>query len=115
MGTITARKRGNGTRYTAQIRVKRDGKVVHGESATFGRQALAAEWLRRRETELDAAKARGEPMGESPTIAELIAWYVRTQAPLRAWKRTKAADLKRLSTYPLAERRIARLSANTIP
>lgn len=46
MGTITARRRNDGTTgYTAQIRLKREGKIVHTEAA------------------LDAQRARGEPVG----------------------------------------------------
>lgn len=53
MGTITTRKRKDGSRgYTAQIRTQRKGKL-HSESATFDRKALAQEWMRRKEAELD--------------------------------------------------------------
>ena len=34
------------------IRLKRDGKTVVSESATFDRRQLANEWMRRREAEL---------------------------------------------------------------
>ena len=62
MGTITNRRRRDGsTGYTAQIRVTREGRVVHSESETFDRRALAEQWLRRREGELDTQRARGEP------------------------------------------------------
>jgi hypothetical protein len=41
-------QRDGGTRYTAQIRIKRDGAHVHAESATFAWRSLDAAWLRRR-------------------------------------------------------------------
>lgn len=34
--------------YTAQIRLKRSGKVVHNESEAFDRKVLAQKWMRRR-------------------------------------------------------------------
>ena len=53
MGTITPRRRTDGsTGYTAQIRLKRDGKVFHSEAETFSTRALAREWLSRRELAL---------------------------------------------------------------
>ena len=43
MGTITIRKRGDGTAgYTAQIRIKRGGKIVHTEAQTFDRRQAAS-------------------------------------------------------------------------
>ena len=37
MGTIVSRKRKDGTLgHTAQIRLKKNGKVIHTESQTFG-------------------------------------------------------------------------------
>jgi hypothetical protein len=43
MGTIRARRRKDGsTGYTAQIRVTRDGRLVHAEAGTFGKEGR---WL----------------------------------------------------------------------
>lgn len=65
MGAITARRRKDGTTgYTAQIRLKRDGIVVHTEAETFSSKVLAREWMTRREADLDTQRARGEPMGK---------------------------------------------------
>lgn len=64
MGTITARRRNDGTTgYTAQIRLKREGRIVHTEAETFSSKALAKEWIPRPEAALDAQRARGEPVG----------------------------------------------------
>ncbi|MBB6242588.1 hypothetical protein [Rhodanobacter sp. MP1X3] len=53
MGTITARKRKDGsTGYRAQVRVTRDGKS-HSETETFDRKALAQQWMRMKEAEID--------------------------------------------------------------
>lgn len=112
MGTIIARKRRDGTTgYTAQIRLKRDGKIVHAETETFGRRQLALEWMRRREAELDQRRARGEPLGQRVTLGELIAWYETDVGELTPWGRTKTADLARLRGYAIAERQVARLAA----
>lgn len=110
MGTIVARRRKDGSLgYTAQIRLKRDGKVVHTEAETFSRRQLATEWIRKRESEFDRQRARGEPLGKAPTLAEVIDWYARDIKALSNWGRSKEADLKRLRGYPLASKPVTRL------
>ena len=54
MGTITGRRRKDGTkRYRAKVRIKRRAHVVYSESRTFGKQAVARDWIRQREEELE--------------------------------------------------------------
>ncbi|MBM7126809.1 hypothetical protein ACFFJT_05495 [Dyella flava] len=60
------------TRYSAIIRFKKGGKVVHSEFETFGRKALANEWMRRRESDLDSSRAQGEPFGKRYMLGDLI-------------------------------------------
>ena len=112
MGTITARRRKDGTTgYTAQIRLKRDGKIVHNESETFGRRALATEWLRRRESELDQQRSRGEPVGgKRMTVAEMVAWYEGRERTDQPWGRSKRADLARVKAGSLADRLVHKLT-----
>ena len=76
-----ARKRSDGSAaYTAQIRIKSGGKVTHSEAQTFDRRALAVEWLRRRETELQQQRASGVVQHKSITLGELLQQYTQTQA-----------------------------------
>lgn len=74
MGTITERKTQDGvSRFTAQIRLKKDGKVVHTEARTFAKRKLAETWLAKRE----AALALGLPARADPvTVGQLIARYL---------------------------------------
>jgi len=73
MGTILTRTNKQGaTRYTAINRRKKGGTVVHNGSETFARKAHASEWMRRRESELDSSRARGEPFGKRYTLGELM-------------------------------------------
>ncbi|GGD45588.1 site-specific integrase [Pseudoxanthomonas indica] len=105
MGTITARRRSDGsTGYTAQIRLKQDGQVVHSESETFNTKVLAKEWLTRREAALDAQRARGGPVGKRMKLGDLVAWYETRERSGEPWGRTKKADLQRLRTGALRER-----------
>lgn len=60
MGSITARKKADGsTSCKAKIRLKEKGAIVHIETETFTRKALAQEWLRRREAQLQCAWSAG--------------------------------------------------------
>jgi integrase len=111
MGTIAARKRGSGTRYTAQIRIRKHGEIMHNESATFDRKALALEWMRRRESELDVMRARGQPYGSRKTLRDLLDWYITVVGKQTKWGRSKAADLERLKGYAIARQRADRITA----
>lgn len=74
MGTITERKRNDGSSaFTAQIRLKRDGQT-HTEAKTFDRKKEAEVWLIRREGEL----AKGIPDTTIKSIRELISDYATT-------------------------------------
>jgi len=111
MGTIiTRRSKSGASRYTAQIRLKSDGKVVHTESETFGTAALAREWLRRREAELDGQRARGETFGSRMTVGQMITWYEGKEDAGDPWSRTKRADLKKLRLGEMADKRADRLT-----
>ena len=112
MGTIVSRRTKSGDlRHTAQIRLKQAGKVVHAESETFGSVALAREWMRRREAELDAQRARGESFGTRMTVAQMVEWYEGREDPANPWGRTKRFDLAKLRTGGLAAKRADTLKA----
>jgi integrase len=109
MGTITVRRRKDGSLgYTAQIRIKREGKLVHSESETFDRHALANQWMTRREAALDEQRARGEPIGKRMTVDQMANWYEkRARDP---WGRTKKMDIKRIRAGSLASKRVDQLT-----
>jgi integrase len=76
MGTITTRKRSDGTYgHTAQIRLKKDGKIHFTESQTFDRKPAASAWLKKRETELAKPGALEQAKIEDPTLADVIDKY----------------------------------------
>lgn len=77
MGTITARPRkGGGTGYTAQLRIKCEGKIVYQESQTFDRKQAAQAWLKRRETELAMPVALERAGRKGATVKEMIERYL---------------------------------------
>lgn len=111
MGTIIARRRKDGTTgYTAKIRLKRDGKIVHAETETFNTRVLAKEWMTRREATLQGQRARGEAVGDRMSVAEMVEWYEGRERPEEPWGRTKKADLAALRTGDLGPKRVDRLT-----
>lgn len=100
MGTIIPRKRKDGsTGYTAQILIKRAGKIVHREAKTFDRRVAANAWLQSRETEL--AAPGGLERKEDPALTAVIDRYINESR--KAIGRTKAQVLATIKGYPIAE------------
>src|ERR1017187_3592243 len=58
MPTIKARKQANGTtRYTAIVRIRRGGAILHRESRTFTHRSAALSWAKHREVALEDPSA----------------------------------------------------------
>lgn len=70
MATITSRKRKDGMRYTALIRIKRNGKVVHSESETFDKKMLARDWAALRESKLRMPGAMEQQAYDDVTVQQ---------------------------------------------
>lgn len=115
MASIRARKKADGSAsYQAEIVIKSEGRIVHRESATFSRRALAAEWAKRREAEIEAERASGKKPSKAWTVGELIEWYITEQQALTPWGRSKAFDLRRLQRAPIASAVATRITARNL-
>lgn len=115
MGTITQRRRADGSAaYTAQIRVKSGGIITHSEAQTFDRRALAVEWLRRRETELQQQRASGVAPQKAVTMGEILTAYAKSENGLVEWGRSKKNDIKKLLASPLADKDATRLTMQDV-
>ncbi len=101
MGTITPRKRSDGTvGYTAQIRIRRDGKIAHNETHTFDRKQAATAWLKKRESELGAPGGLDRARRDDPTLAAVIERYIAESE--RKIGRTKTQVLRAIKSNELA-------------
>lgn len=109
MGTITARKSKNGTRYTGQIRIKRGGVVVHTEAWTSGDNAKIKAWLKKREAELEAPGGIDKAKVTSVTLEKAIEKYVQTS--LKEIGKTKAQVLNGIKKYDIAQMNCAAIVA----
>ena len=114
MSTITARKRKDGTiGYTAQIRIKRDGKVIHQESETFNRKPMALAWAGKREAELALPGALDRVLNPL-TLGELLTRCVEHLETVSPLGRTKRSTLLALGKAPIASISIHNLTSPAI-
>lgn len=101
---VTARTNARGeTKYKAQVRIKKDGKLKHQETKTFALRAHAVAWKKQREVELakpGALEAIKNPPND-PTLSEVIAKYLKgdgveeaKRKALRVVEQSKFAELR---------------------
>jgi len=104
MPTIKARKQANGiTRYTAIVRIRRGGTILHRESGTFTHRSAALSWAKHREVALEDPSALTRVQHGAPTLAELIRWYSETFEKISKWQRGKQTHLEFLERHALGE------------
>lgn len=107
MGTIVARKRGNGTTgYTAQIVRKVKGEKPYREAKTFDRKQAAQAWLSRREAELDKG---GLNRSDDPPLRDVIDRYIKDS--VKKIGRTKAQVLRTIKNYDVADLRCSKVTS----
>lgn len=81
--------------------VRRKGEPTR--SQTFPTKAQADTWGRRIEAAIFDRRATGASAADSMTVEQLIDWYTEHTATMTRLGRTKAADLKRLKGYDIAD------------
>ncbi|MFN4155223.1 MAG: hypothetical protein ACK4HF_11255 [Paracoccaceae bacterium] len=101
MGTITARKRQDGSMaFRALIHLEQNGRTVHKESTTFDRRPTAKAWMAQREKERREPGGREAAQGKKGTLDDLIGTY--QQKMLKSIGRTKTQCLNTLRKTDLA-------------
>ncbi|HUK01126.1 MAG TPA: hypothetical protein VLW26_02495, partial [Steroidobacteraceae bacterium] len=104
MATIKARRQANGTtRYTAIVRIRRGGAILHRESRTFAHRSAALTWAKHREVALEDPSALVREQQGAPTLAELIRWYIDTFESISKWQRSKQSHLEFLERHKLGK------------
>lgn len=101
MATIVARPRKDGTvGYTAQIKIKRDGRIVFSQAQTFDRESAARAWASKKEKALAAPGALEAAMKPKGTLESVIDRYVGLFR--KDIGRTKEQVLAALKGYAIA-------------
>jgi hypothetical protein len=111
MGTIIGRIRKDGSKaFTAQIVIKKGGKIVHREAETFDRKQAANAWIVKREAELKAPGALEAK--EDPILSAVIDRYIAESK--KAVLGTKAQVLKTIKNSDLGEAKCSEISSHTL-
>ncbi|MEE4377405.1 MAG: hypothetical protein V2J55_07820 [Candidatus Competibacteraceae bacterium] len=104
MASITSRRRKGGSiGYTAQVRIRRNGKLVHQEAQTFYRRRHAKEWAQRRELALHEPGGLEKAKQSKHTVGDLIQRYLKDLDDLNELGRTKRASLQHLAKWEIAD------------
>ena len=117
MATIRTRKRKDGSlAYLAEVRIKRDGELVHRESRTFLQRGQATAWARGREKAL--AKKAPEPPPtfpqQNPKLKDVLQKYLDEVSVLRPIGRTKDSAIRHLQKCEIAKLPVDELSSPRI-
>jgi len=111
MGTIIGRTRKDGSKaFTAQIVIKKNGKIVHREAETFDRKQAANAWVVKREAELK--RPGGLEQKEDPTLSAVIDRYIAESK--NAVLGTKAQVLKTIKSSDLGDVKCSELTSNAL-
>lgn len=110
MGTVNVRYRKDGSAiFTAQVRIRKSGRLVHSEAKSFDRKREAQAWVREREVELSQPGAVESITANDPCLADVITRYIRdNQKPIR---RTKAQVLRTICSQPIARMKASHITS----
>jgi integrase len=111
MATIVPVVAADGSKkFKALVRIKRAGKIVFSQARTFERRAVAKNWAKGLEVQLqDPAKLEQVANGDGPTFGQLIARYIREINLIKPLGRTHQGTLEMLLAWPIAGKIAAKL------
>lgn len=111
MASIIARARKDGTvGYTALIRIKKGGTVIHTETQTFDREQAAKAWVKKRETEL--AQPGALTKTDDPLLRDAIDKYNTDK--LKAHGSTKTQVLRSIQNHAIGAMRCSQVTSQAL-
>ena len=105
MATIRTRQRKDGSlAYLGEVRVKRDGEIVHRESRTFDRLAQARAWAETREKMVakDIPATRQHQKMKQATLRKVLRRYREEVSAVRPMGRSKTSNIRFLEKCKIA-------------
>ncbi|GFE87726.1 tyrosine-type recombinase/integrase [Steroidobacter agaridevorans] len=104
MPYIKLRKQADGSvRYTAIVRIRRSGKMLHQEAKTFTHRTAAERWAKHREVALENPTALARAQQPSTKLSKLIRWYIDSFEHISKWQRSKQSQLLFLEKHPIGD------------
>jgi hypothetical protein len=115
MPYIKLRKQADGSlRYTAIVRIRRNGKMLHQEAKTFTHRSAAERWGKHREVALENPTALARAQQPSTKLSVLIWWYIDSFEHISKWQRSKQSQLLFLEKHPIGEADAVFLESGTL-
>ncbi|MDH3273689.1 MAG: tyrosine-type recombinase/integrase [Gammaproteobacteria bacterium] len=117
MATIRTRQRSDGSvAFLAEIRIKQDGAIVHRESRTFDRRALAKAWADSREKALVKTEPsiNGSRAVTSTTLRDLLKKYREEISEIRPLGRSKASSIRFLEKCDISRMDVRELKSSDL-
>ena len=113
MATIVARPRKDGTvGYTAQIKIKREGKVVFSQAQTFDREQAAKTWAAKKEKALAAPGGLEAATKSNGTLSDMIDKYLDHFR--KDIGRTKEQVLNAIKPFDIAEKKLDEITSGDV-
>lgn len=117
MATIRTRQRKDGSlAYLSEVRVKRDGEIVHRESRTFERRGQARAWAETREKrfakEIPTIKRPHEM--EQATLRSVLEKYREDVSEVRPMGRSKTSSIRFLEKCDIARMTACEIKSSDI-
>ncbi len=88
--------------------------VLHQESKTFNHRTAAQRWAKHREVALEDPAALVRVQHGTPTVAELIRWYIDTFETVARWQRCKQTHLEFLERHALGKADAVKLTSGEL-
>ena len=117
VATIRPRRRRDGSlAYLAEVRIKRDGRLVHRESKTFDKRRLATVWATRLESQLSNPDAipKREQLALRGPLHKILLKYRKEVSEIRPMGRSKSAHIKFLEKTSLANFDVADIKSSDL-
>lgn len=115
MATIRQRKRRDGTvSWFAEVRIKRDGAIIHREARTFDRRQAAESWARRLELELEKPGAAQARRSGRMSVSGALQTYRDEVSASKPFGKNKAAVIEALIASALGQRSLNDLAARDV-
>jgi len=117
MATIRTRQRKDGSlAYLSEVRVKRDGRIVHRESRTFDRRTQAKAWAEGRERKF-AKKVPAVKLSlnlTQTTLRKVLEKYREDVSEVRPMGRSKASNIRFLEKCEIAKMTACEIKSSDI-
>jgi len=117
MATIRTRRRKDGSEaYLTEVRIKREGAIVHRESKTFDSIGQARTWAKSREKMLSKQEptVRRSLGTKNPTLKNILQRYREEVSELRPFGRSKDSHIRYLEKCAIAQMLPGEIKASDI-